>query len=119
MAPESSYGSFDHVNLKGRNVGAVMSIRLQGLKDPPQDSCCINIYVNNSIQGVNNSILLGSEVKMRDPGVSIFFDGMKFGKEWMESKKRTSKEDTLGSKLRFLGMFVLAFISFLLFLLLL
>ncbi|CAK7349503.1 unnamed protein product [Dovyalis caffra] len=107
MAPESSHGSFNRVNLEGRNVGAAMSLR-HGVKDEPQDSYCINIFINNNVQGVNNSILLGSEVSMRDPGVSIFLEDVK-----LKSKKNgRHKVDASGSKLWFLGMIVLAFILF-------
>ncbi|KAF9688494.1 hypothetical protein SADUNF_Sadunf02G0202800 [Salix dunnii] len=106
MAPESSHGSFDRVNLKGRNVGAAMTIR-HGAKDEPRDSYCINIFINNNVQGVNNSILLGSEVSMRDPGVSMFLEDMK-----LKSKKnRRNKEEAAGSsKLMTLGMIALTFI---------
>nr|CAB3459471.1 unnamed protein product [Digitaria exilis] len=38
-------------------------------------SCCgghvVNIYVNNNVQGVTNSVLLGSKVAMRDPGARV------------------------------------------------
>lgn len=113
MAPESSHGSFDRVNLKGRNVGATMFVR-HGVKDEPQDSCCINIFVNSNVQGVNNSILLGSEVSMRDPGVSIFLEDMKL----KSKKKRRNEDDASGSsKLGSLGMAMLAaFMLLLLFL---
>ncbi|XP_066357612.1 uncharacterized protein [Miscanthus floridulus] len=32
---------------------------------------CVNIYVNNNVQGVTNSVLVGSKVVMRDPGPRI------------------------------------------------
>ena len=32
---------------------------------------CVNIYVNNNVQGVTNSVLLGSKVVMRDPGARV------------------------------------------------
>ncbi|KAI5599949.1 hypothetical protein BDE02_02G229800 [Populus trichocarpa] len=113
MAPESSHASFDRVNLKGRNVGATMFIR-HGVHDEPQDSYSINIFVNNNVQGVNNSILLESEVSMRDPGVSIFLEDMKL----KSKKKRRNEDDASGSsKLGSLGMAMLAaFILLLLFL---
>ncbi|KAJ9176504.1 hypothetical protein P3X46_011811 [Hevea brasiliensis] len=119
MASGSSYGSFDHVNMKGRNVGAAMTIRHGGSTGEPQDSCCINIYVNNNIQGINNSILLGSKVMMRDPGVSIFLEDLKIGEQWKQKKKkkRTNKEDTsLFSKLGFSGIFTAFVLLLLLFL---
>jgi hypothetical protein len=34
-------------------------------------NCVVNIYVNNNVQGVTNSVLLGSEVVMRDPGARV------------------------------------------------
>ncbi|KAG0491608.1 hypothetical protein HPP92_005006 [Vanilla planifolia] len=39
--------------------------------EPRSCSCCINIYVDNNIQGVTSSILLGSKVVMGDPGVHL------------------------------------------------
>lgn len=122
MASQTSYGSFDRVTLKGTNVGAAMTIRHGVPTGEPQDSCCINIYVNNNVQGVNNSILLGSEVKMRDPGVSIFLEDLNLGKKWMESnklkkkkKKKTKKEDTaLGTQLGLSSIFTALFVLLLL-----
>jgi len=85
-----------------------------GVNDEPQDSYSINIFVNNNVQGVNNSILLESEVSMRDPGVSIFLEDMKL----KSKKKRRNEDDASGSsKLGSLGMAMLAaFILLLLFL---
>ena len=56
-----------------RSTGATMSVTHQ----PPSSSngscrcCCINIYVNNNVQGVTNSVLFGSSVAMRDPGARV------------------------------------------------
>lgn len=75
MARESSHGSFRRVNLDGTNMGATMFIRRNTSGDSSPDCCCLNIYVNSNIQGVNNSILIGSEVKLRDPGVRIYLLG--------------------------------------------
>lgn len=74
MGTEAGHSSsFERVNLKGRNTGAAMFIPSDTSGESHHDCCCINIYINNNIQGVNNSILHGSEIKMRDPGVSLFF----------------------------------------------
>lgn len=44
--------------------------RGQGLSSGEvNDSCGVNIYVNNNIQGLNNSIMIGSRLYMGDPGV--------------------------------------------------
>lgn len=73
--------SFQRVNLEGRNVGATLSVRRNGntgggeSQSESERSCCINIYVNNNTQGVNNSILVGSDVRLRDPGVRFYFHG--------------------------------------------
>ncbi|XP_066355556.1 uncharacterized protein [Miscanthus floridulus] len=32
---------------------------------------CVNIYVNNNVQGVTNSVLVGSKVVMQDPGPRV------------------------------------------------
>lgn len=70
----SSKCSFKRVSLKGRNTGATMITRrtTSGRLSQEQEQCCsINIYVNNNIQGVNNSVLVGSAVKLTDPGVYL------------------------------------------------
>lgn len=33
--------------------------------------CVTNVYVNNNVQGVTNSVLVGSKVVMRDPGARV------------------------------------------------
>ncbi|KAI9182551.1 hypothetical protein LWI28_026470 [Acer negundo] len=77
MDSERCQGTFERVNLEGSNTGAAMFIR--GVTSgESRDGYCINIYVNNNIQGVNNSILVGSEVKMRDPGIRLYFGDIKF-----------------------------------------
>lgn len=35
--------------------------------------CCINIHINNNVQGVTDSVLLGTKVLMRDSGVRYLF----------------------------------------------
>ncbi|KAK9201418.1 hypothetical protein WN944_016620 [Citrus x changshan-huyou] len=75
MARESSHDCLRRVNLDGTNVGATMFVRRNASGESSPDCCCLNIYINNNVQGVNNSILVGSEVKLRDPGVRIYFFG--------------------------------------------
>ncbi|XP_055813095.1 uncharacterized protein LOC129882704 [Solanum dulcamara] len=84
MSPESRCGPFEHVKLEGRNLGASMMAR-RGVCS--SDCCCINIYINNNIQGVNNSFLFGSKVKMGDPGVSFSMKDVKFHRGKMGTKK--------------------------------
>lgn len=70
-------GAFENVRLSGRNVGASM---IAGGGDDEggeaRGSCSINIYINNDVQGINNSLLLGSDVRMGDPGVSLSLEGL-------------------------------------------
>lgn len=73
--PPISRGAFDNVRLSGRNVGASMIVG--GGDGEAQGSCSINIYINNDVQGVNNSLLLGSEVRMGDCGVRVCLEGLK------------------------------------------
>lgn len=60
-----------HITLDGNNVGAATIINRSHTEGESGLHFCINIYVNNNVQGVNNSILLGSKVTMRDPGVHL------------------------------------------------
>lgn len=74
-------GSFEYINLDGKNVGATMRLHQRGTKGGEgKDCCCINIYVNNNVQGVTNSVLHDSEVRMRDPGISLYFENLKVDK---------------------------------------
>ncbi|CAN6335648.1 unnamed protein product [Urochloa humidicola] len=54
------------------STGATMSVAASG---GGHRCCCscggVNIYVNNNVQGVTNSVLLGSKVVMRDPGARV------------------------------------------------
>ncbi|KAJ0051687.1 hypothetical protein Pint_01648 [Pistacia integerrima] len=93
MPPERCYGSFSRVNLEGTNIGAAMFAR-RGTTAESQDCCCINIYVNNNVQGVNNSVLLGSEVRMRDPGVCLYFGDIKFDRRWPQQSQSNNKIET-------------------------
>lgn len=63
----------DHVTLNGLNVGAATIINPNHTEGQPGHHFCINIYVTNNVQGVNNSILLESKVAMRDPGACLSF----------------------------------------------
>ncbi|MED6168021.1 hypothetical protein PIB30_008041 [Stylosanthes scabra] len=73
---------FECIHLDGKNVGATMRLQHRSKKGEAKEEhcCCINIYVNNNVQGVSNSVLHGSEVKMRDPGVSLYFENFKIDK---------------------------------------
>lgn len=117
MSPESSHRFFRHVNFEGRNVGASMVMGRGALDESPDgESCRINIYINNNIQGVNNSALVGSMVQMGDPGVYLTFRGVKFNEDSRETsrKNRESNEKGLVAEVGFFGKF-LVLIAFLLF----
>ncbi|KAJ8749075.1 hypothetical protein K2173_013682 [Erythroxylum novogranatense] len=107
MAPERRHGFLDGIHLRGRNAGASMSIR-HGSTYEPQDCCCINIYINNNIQGVNNSVLLGSEVRMRDPGVRIYLKD----ELWVESQDKEMKTGGNSSNKLRLGLAALLMLIF-------
>ena len=68
-----------NITSDGTNTGAAMFIRHHPTGAHPaggalaNECCCVNIYVNNNIQGVTNSTLFGSKVVMRDPGVTLVF----------------------------------------------
>lgn len=79
--------SFEYINLDGKNVGATMHIHHRSTKVDPKDCCCINIYVNNNVQGVSNSVLHGSQVRMRDPGISLYFENLKVDRGTPTSNK--------------------------------
>ncbi|CAA0833410.1 Unknown protein [Striga hermonthica] len=69
----TSRGSFENVQLHGTNIGASMVVD-NGEESP--GSCSINIYVNNDIKGVNNSHLVGSDVKIGESGVRLCLKGL-------------------------------------------
>ncbi|KAL5231370.1 hypothetical protein ABZP36_030146 [Zizania latifolia] len=52
-------------------TGAAMSVAASGGGGSRCGCCCINIYVNNNVQGVTNSVLVRSKVAMRDPGARL------------------------------------------------
>ncbi|KAF5738994.1 hypothetical protein HS088_TW12G00190 [Tripterygium wilfordii] len=87
MAAARCYGSFQRVAIEGSNIGASMFIRRGIAAAEPEDNCCINIYINNNVQGVINSVLLGSEVSMRDPGVRLSFKDVALDERWLRSKR--------------------------------
>ncbi|KAI6673491.1 hypothetical protein NL676_001397 [Syzygium grande] len=76
MASDTSRASFEHVKLEEMGFGAAMFVR-RGCAGEYKDRCCINIYINSNVQGVSNSILVGSEVRMGNPGVSLYFGDIK------------------------------------------
>lgn len=96
MTGETSDGFFPHINLKGTNTGAKMTVSGSSSGESTH-CCCINIYVNNNIQGVNNSFVQGSEVRMKDPGVFIFLDGVKFDRECLHTKVKNLKKEEIMS----------------------
>lgn len=98
MAPEAGLESSERINLEGENAGASFSLH-RGNGSESHDCCCINIYINNNVQGANNSVLYGSEVQMRDPGVHLFFGDVKLGKRAKRTnKKRKNKASTSNSR---------------------
>lgn len=102
MSAESR--SFEHVKLEGRNVGATMVARRGGCPGESLGCCCINIYISNNIQGVNNSILVGSKVKMGDPGVCFSMKDVKFDRGFRQGKIK-------GRHLQILSMLLFAFVA--------
>ncbi|KAK9726448.1 hypothetical protein RND81_05G215900 [Saponaria officinalis] len=76
---EGTHATFDHVDVHGSNVGAVMHVTPTSPKEVRE--CGVNIYISNNIQGVNNSILVGSDVKMGEPGLGLSFRDVKLKRE--------------------------------------
>ncbi|KAK4573243.1 hypothetical protein RGQ29_031277 [Quercus rubra] len=103
MDPEASQEAqdyfFEYPSLEGSNVGAAMFMR-SSPRGESHDSCCINIYVNNNVQGANNSTLYGSELRMRDPGVSLSFGDVKLSRR-SQTINKIMYNDTLGIGLGF------------------
>lgn len=84
----SRKGSFcNWAKLQGKNCGAEMLMCHGGASD--SQDCCINIYINNNIQGVNNATLVGSKVKMGDPGVTLTFGDFKVERRIFREHRRT------------------------------
>ncbi|KAL2344922.1 hypothetical protein Fmac_006207 [Flemingia macrophylla] len=111
MDPKFKHDSFDYINLDGENVGATMRLHRRSAKD----CSCINIYVNNNVQGVSNSVLYESEVRMRDPGISLYFENLKVEKGTSTSNKRFCWVNRLGFLLCMLNFLALLFLLVLLF----
>lgn len=89
-------GSFEYINMDAKNVGATMKVHHRSTKGESKDCCCINIYVNNNVQGVTNSVLHDSEVRMRDPGVRLYFEDLMFDKGIPSYHKRLCCWDKFG-----------------------
>ncbi|XP_066354429.1 uncharacterized protein [Miscanthus floridulus] len=62
------------------STGATMSVAAHSAPVASVSGCCscggghgncVNIYVNNNVQGVTNSVLVGSKVVMQDPGPRV------------------------------------------------
>ncbi|CAA0823921.1 Unknown protein [Striga hermonthica] len=85
--PRVTRGSFENVPLLGSNAGASMAV--EGGGESP-GSCSINIYINNDFQGINNSILVGSDVKMGDPGVRLCLEGLQLDRAFHMVRRNKS-----------------------------
>ncbi|BAT85577.1 hypothetical protein VIGAN_04313900 [Vigna angularis var. angularis] len=107
--------SFEYINLDGKNVGATMHIHHRSTKVDPKDCCCINIYVNNNVQGVSNSVLHGSQVRMRDPGVSLYFENLKVDRGTPTSTENFFWHNRFGFCLCITNLLVLMFLLVLIF----
>lgn len=60
MMVQISCGSFENGKLERTNVGAAMIIRCGGCSG---ESSLTNIYINYDTQGINDSVLIGRDVK--------------------------------------------------------
>ena len=105
--PEISLGSMNRINLEGSNAGATMFIR-RGLSGESEGCCCINIYTNSNVQGTNNSVLLGSKLKLKNPGVHLYFGDLRLGEG--SATPRSITRIIGGSKLEFGSLFLFVFI---------
>ncbi|GFP82977.1 hypothetical protein PHJA_000440800 [Phtheirospermum japonicum] len=76
-------------------------------------SCSINVYINNDIQGVNNSMLIGSEVKMGDPGVRLCLEGLKMDRGFRVVSRKKDYWDSWMLMVGFMIM-LLSFCAYLL-----
>ncbi|PQQ17548.1 uncharacterized protein Pyn_26199 [Prunus yedoensis var. nudiflora] len=90
MEPNAGHDEFfERINLEGKSTGAAFFIRPgTGAETHSGHCCCINIYINSNVQGANNSFLDGSCVKMKDPGVHLFFGDVKLGKSFRRNKMK-------------------------------
>lgn len=87
MASNDKHSSFEYINLDGKNNGATMKLHQRNTKGESKDCCCINIYINNNVQAVSNSVLHGSHVEMRDPGVRLYFHDLRLDREIPSTNK--------------------------------
>ncbi|XP_062203170.1 uncharacterized protein LOC133905421 [Phragmites australis] len=72
------------------STGATMSVAHRA-GPAASGGCVVNIYVNNNVQGVTNSVLVGSKVVMRDPGARVWSHRPRRGGR-REGKKERRKE---------------------------
>ncbi|KAL8191914.1 hypothetical protein R6Q57_028645 [Mikania cordata] len=97
-------------NLEGTNVGAAMIInRHGGPTGEVNDGCGLNIYVTNNIQGLNNSIMIGSRLNMGDPGVWLTFKDSNLEKWFSKKTNSNSGSLSLGFHLLLTLVIVLGF----------
>ncbi|CAH8362549.1 unnamed protein product [Eruca vesicaria subsp. sativa] len=75
------------INLNGRNVGAMM-LAPRDVDVASQSGCRINIYVNSNVQATCGSALIGSKVKLRDPGVHLHIEDVKMPREEDGSRQK-------------------------------
>ncbi|KZV49798.1 hypothetical protein F511_20378 [Dorcoceras hygrometricum] len=87
-----------------------MIIPRRDLGESSQESCTINIYINNDVQGFNNSILVDSEVKMGDLGVNLCLKDFKMDRGMVRNGVEGEFEKRVGWVLLF--SFVILFLSF-------
>ncbi|KAH1129844.1 hypothetical protein J1N35_001222 [Gossypium stocksii] len=94
-SPGISLGSMNRINLDGSNVGATCFIRRGISSDPPEGCCCINIYSNSNVQGSNSSLLLGSNIRIKNSGVHLYFRDLKLGEEPRSTSRRAAEFGTI------------------------
>ncbi|XWS36504.1 hypothetical protein CRYUN_Cryun20dG0090400 [Craigia yunnanensis] len=111
--PEISLGSLNSINLEGSNDGTTMFIR-RGMSGEPEGCCCINIYTNSNVQGTNSSVLLWSNIKIKNPGIHLYFGDLKLGEGSATPRSITRRRG--GATLEFGSMFLFVFIPVILFL---
>ncbi|KAK8631066.1 hypothetical protein V6N13_079830 [Hibiscus sabdariffa] len=96
--PEISLGSLNRINLEGSNVGATTFIRRGGSPGEPPEGCwCINIYTNSNVQGTNSCVLLGSNIRIKNSGVHLYFGDLKLGEESCSAPRSISRMATGGT----------------------
>ncbi|XWS31359.1 hypothetical protein CRYUN_Cryun23aG0069600 [Craigia yunnanensis] len=115
ITPEISLGSSNHVSFEGSNAGATMFIR-RGMSGEPEGCCCINIYTNSNVQGTDTSVLLGSYIKIKNPGAHHYFGDLKLGEGF--PIPRSVSRRTTGATLEFDSIVLFVLIPVILFLLL-